>query len=132
MKLATQYGRYGYRPVTALLNQAGWHVNHKRVERIRQREGLKVPPKQKKRSRLWLNDSSCIRLGPEPPNYIWSYDFVQDRAHDGRTYRVLVIFDEFTRVALTICVARKPRSAIRRMILAYRTRTTRDDCLGSN
>jgi putative transposase len=96
IELATQYGRYGYRPVTALLNQAGWHVNHKRVERIWQREGLKVPPKQKKRSRLWLNDGSCIRLRPERPNHVWSYDFVQDRTHDGRPYRILVILDEFT------------------------------------
>jgi putative transposase len=84
IELATQYGRYGYRPVTALLNQAGWHVNHKRVERIWRREGLKVPQKQKKRSRLWLNDGSCIRLRPERPNHVWSYDFVQDRTHDGR------------------------------------------------
>jgi putative transposase len=96
IELATQYGRYGYRPVTALLNQAGWHVNHKRVERIWQREGLKVPPKQKKRSRLWLNDGSCIRLRPERPNHVWSYDFVQDRTHDGRPYRILVILDEFS------------------------------------
>ena len=110
IELATQYGRYGYRPVTALLNQAGWHVNHKRVERIWQREGLKVPPRQKKRSRLWLNDGSCIRLRPERPNHVWSYDFVQDRTHDGRPYRILVILDEFTREALMICVARKLNS----------------------
>ncbi|MDU8944338.1 IS3 family transposase [Ovoidimarina sediminis] len=110
IELATQYGRYGYRPVTALLNQAGWHVNHKRVERIWRREGLKIPPKQKKRSRLWLNDGSCIRLRPERPNHVWSYDFVQDRTHDGRPYRILVILDEFTREALMICVARKLNS----------------------
>jgi putative transposase len=110
IELATQYGRYGYRPVTALLNQAGWHVNHKRVERIWQREGLKVPPKQKKRSRLWLNDGSCIRLRPERPNHVWSYDFVQDRTHDGRPYRILVILDEFTREALMLRVDRKLNS----------------------
>ena len=60
--LARQYGRYGYRRVTALLRDAGWHVNRKRVERIWRREGLKVPQKQQKRGRLWLNDGSCIRL----------------------------------------------------------------------
>jgi putative transposase len=102
IELATQYGRYGYRPVTALLNQAGWHVNHKRVERIWQREGLKVPPKQKKRSRLWLNDGSCIRLRSERPNHVWSYDFVQDRTHDGRPYRILVILDEFKNTLVAI------------------------------
>ncbi len=62
IKLATRYGRYGYRRITALLRQEGWKVNHKRVERIWRREGLKVPRKQLKRGRLWLNDGSCIRL----------------------------------------------------------------------
>jgi transposase InsO family protein len=65
--LATKYGRYGYRRITALLNnnEHGWRVNHKRVERIWRKEGLKVPKKQPKRGRLWLNDGSCIRLRPE-------------------------------------------------------------------
>ena len=79
IKLADQYGRYGYRMVAGLLNNAGWCVNHKRVERIWRREGLKVPQKQKKKGRLWLNDGSCVRLRPERPNHVWSYDFVQDR-----------------------------------------------------
>ena len=87
IKLARQYGRYGYRRVTALLRPAGWWVNHKRVERIWRREGLKVPAKQPKRARLWLADGSCIRLRPEYPNHVWSYDFVEDRTHDGRKYR---------------------------------------------
>src|SRR5262249_1816928 len=79
-----QYGRYGYRKVAALLRQAGWTINDKRVERIWQREGLKVPHKQPKRGRLWLVDGSCIRLRPEHRNHVWSYDFVEDRTHDGR------------------------------------------------
>ena len=62
VELASQYGRYGYRRITALLRNQGWSVNHKRVERIWRKEGLKVPAKQPKRSRLWLNDGSCIRL----------------------------------------------------------------------
>jgi transposase InsO family protein len=82
--LALQYGRYGYRRITAMLHQAGWIVNVKRVERIWRREGLKVPHKQPKRGRLWLNDSSCVRLRPEYPNHVWSYDFVEDRTHRGR------------------------------------------------
>ena len=108
--LATQYGSYGYRPVTALLNQAGWHVNHKRVERIWKREGLKVPGRQRKRGRLWLNDGSCIRLRPERPNHVWSYDFVQDRTHDGKAYRILVILDEFSRECLKLRLGRKLNS----------------------
>ena len=70
IELARQYGRYGYRRVTALLRDAGWHVNRKRVERIWRREGLKVPQKQPKRGRLWLNDGSCIRLRPEYPGHV--------------------------------------------------------------
>ena len=110
IELADQYGRYGYRMVTGLLNSAGWCVNHKRVERIWRREGLKVPQKQKKKGRLWLNDGSCVRLRPERPNHVWSYDFVQDRTADGRVYRTLNIIDEYTREALMIRVDRKLNS----------------------
>ena len=108
--LATQYGRYGYRRITAMLRDAGWGVNAKRVERIWRREGLKVPQKQPKKSRLWLNDGSCIRLRPEHPNHVWSYDFVEDRTHDGRKYRMLNLIDEFTRECLAIRVDRKLNS----------------------
>jgi putative transposase len=109
--LAAQYGRYGYRRITAMLRDAGWAVNAKRVERIWRREGLKVPQKQPKRSRLWLNDGSCVRLRPEHPNHVWSYDFVEDRTHDGRKYRMLNLIDEFTRECLAIRVARKLKGA---------------------
>ena len=107
---ATEYGRYGYRRIAAMLRDAGWMVNVKRVERIWRREGLKVPQKQPKRGRLWLNDGSCIRLRPEYPNHVWSYDFVEDRPHNGRKYRMLNVIDEFTRECLTIRVNRKIRS----------------------
>jgi len=110
IELADKYGRYGYRMVTGLLNNAGWQVNHKRVERIWRREGLKVPQKQKKKGRLWLNDGSCVRLRPERPNHVWSYDFVQDRTADGRVYRTLNIIEEYTREALMIRVDRKLNS----------------------
>jgi putative transposase len=96
--------------ITGMLNNAGWHVNHKRVERIWRREGLKVPQKQAKKGRLWLNDGSCVRLRPERPNHVWSYDFVQDRTHDGRIFRTLNIIDEFTKEALMIRVDRKLNS----------------------
>jgi putative transposase len=105
--LAQQFGRYGYRRITALLRDSGWIVNAKRVERIWRREGLKVPAKQPKRGRLWLNDGSCIRLRPEHRDHVWSYDFVEDRTHDGRKFRMLNVVDEFTRECLAIRVARK-------------------------
>jgi putative transposase len=107
--LATKYGRYGYRRITALLNnnEHGWRVNHKRVERIWRKEGLKVPKKQPKRGRLWLNDGSCIRLRPEHKDHVWSYDFMVERTTDGRAFRVLNIIDEFTRESLSGKVNRK-------------------------
>jgi len=105
--LATQYGRYGYRRITALLRVEGWRVNHKRVERIWRQEGLKVPQKQPKRGRLWLNDGSCIRLRPERENHVWSYDFMAARTQDGRAFRILTILDEYTRECLSITVARR-------------------------
>ncbi len=108
--LSETYGRYGYRMVTGLLNNAGWHVNHKRVERIWRSEGLKVPRKHKKRGRLWLNDGSCVRLRPKRPNHVWSYDFVHERTHDGRAFRTLNIIDEFSKEALMIRVNRKLNS----------------------
>jgi len=105
--LATRYGRYGYRRITALLRQEGWRVNHKRVERIWRQEGLKVPQRQPKRRRLWLNDGSCLRLRPEYRNHVWSYDFVIDRTANGRAFKILTIIDEYTRECLSLVVKRK-------------------------
>jgi len=107
IELARQYGRYGYRRVAALLRNAGRHVNDKRIERLWQREGLKVPPKQPKKGRLWLNDGSCVRLKPKCRNHVWSYDFVHHRTDDGRVFQTLNILDEFTRECLESRVQRK-------------------------
>jgi putative transposase len=109
ISLATKYGRYGYRRITAMLNNSatGWQVNHKRVERIWRQEGLKVPKKQPKRGRLWLNDGSCVRLRPEHKDHVWSYDFVEERTTDGRKFRILNIIDEHTRECLAILVERQ-------------------------
>ena len=110
--LARQDGRYGYRKIAELLRStAGWIVNDKRMERIWRREGLKVPAKQPKRGRLWLNDGSCVRLRAEHRNHVWSYDFVEDRTHDGRKYRMLNVIDEFTHKCLAIRVERSLKSA---------------------
>ena len=105
--LATRYGRYGYRRITAMLRERGWQVNHKRVERIWRREGLKVPQRQPKRARLWLNDGSCIRLRPEHKDHVWSYDLMVSRTADGRAFKLLTILDEYTRECLAIVVERR-------------------------
>ena len=109
-ELATKYGRYGYRRITGMLRWAGWRVNHKRIERLWRREGLKVPKKQPKRRRLWLGDGSCIRRRPEHRNHVWAYDFVADRTQDGRPLKMLTIVDEYTRECLAVHVERRMRS----------------------
>ena len=101
--LASEYGRYGYRRITAMLRGEGWQVNHKRVERLWRREGLKVPVKQPKRGRLWFNDGSIVRLRAAFPKHVWSYDFMEDRTHNGIKFRILNIIDEFTRECLAVC-----------------------------
>ena len=105
IELATQYGRYGYRRITAMLKTFGYDINHKRVERIWKENGLKVPKKQPKRKRLWLNDGSCIRLRPEYKNHVWSYDFVTDQLENKKKLRWLNIIDEYSR----ICIFSEPR-----------------------
>ena len=112
VELARRHGRLGYRKIAEMLRStAGWIVNDKRVERIWRREGLKVPAKQSKQGRIWLADGSCIRLRAERPNHVWSYDFVEDRTHEGRKYRMLNLIDEFTHECLAIRVDRKLKSA---------------------
>ncbi len=110
IELATRYGRYGYRRITGLLRWDGWRVNHKRIERLWRREGLKVPKKQPRRGRLWLGDGSCIRLRPEHRNHVWAYDFIADRTRDGRPLKMLTIVDEYTRECLAIEVGRHTKS----------------------
>ena len=110
VSLASEYGRYGYRRITALLRADGWRVNHKRVERIWRQEGLKVPARQAKRGRLWFNDGSCIRLRPEYRNHVWAYDFVFDRTREGRPLKFLNVVDEYSRQCLAIEVDRKQTS----------------------
>ena len=104
--LATAYGRYVYRRITMMLREEGWYVNHKRIQHLWRREGLKVPAKQPKRRRLWFNYGSCVRLRPQHRDHVWSYDFVFSRTYDGRAIRMLTMIDEFTRECLAIDVSR--------------------------
>ena len=118
LALAKEYGRYGYRTVTGMLQREGWDVGKDRVHTIWRHEGLQVPQKQPKRARLWLANGSCVRKRPERPNHVWSYDFVADRTQDGRPFRILNILDEYTRECLASVVARRIRSHDVLLILA--------------
>ena len=110
VRLAKQYGRYGYRKIAELLRIEGWKVNHKKVERLWREEGLQIPQCHKKRKRLYHKDSSVIRLRPRYQNHIWSIDFVHDKLASGRPYKMLTVLDEYTREAL--CVAVKSRMGL--------------------
>ena len=110
IELATTYGRYGYRRITGLRRGEGWLVNHKRVERLWRREGLKVPQTQPKRGRLWLPDGSCVRRRPTYRHHVWAYDFVAERTHDGRPVKILAVVEEYSRECLALVVARRLRS----------------------
>jgi len=107
IRLAKQYGRYGYRKVGELLRMEGWRINHKKVERLWREEGLQLPHRHKKRKRLYHHDASVIRLRPKYPNHIWSIDFVHDRLSNGRPYKMLTVLDEYTREALSVTVGTK-------------------------
>lgn len=107
VRLAKQYGRYGYRKITQLLRIEGWHVNHKKIERLWREEGLQIPQRHKKRKRLHHKDASIIRLRPQYQNHVWSIDFVHDKLSTGRPYKMLTVLDEYTREGL--CVAAQPK-----------------------
>ena len=107
VRLAKQYGRYGYRKITQLLRIEGWHVNHKKIERLWREEGLQIPQRHKKRKQLHHKDASIIRLRPQYQNHVWSIDFVHDKLSTGRPYKMLTVLDEYTREGL--CVAAQPK-----------------------
>lgn len=111
IRLAKQYGRYGYRKIAELLSVQGWRINHKKVERIWREEGLQLPQRHKKRKRLYHEDSSVIRLRPRYPNHIWSIDLVHDRLANGRRYKMLTVLDEYTRQALCVTAGARMASA---------------------
>jgi transposase InsO family protein len=111
IRLAKQYGRYGYRMIAELLRAEGWHINHKKVERLWREEGLQLPARHKKRKRIYHKDASVIRLRPKYPNHIWAIDFVHDKLSNGRRYKMLTVMDEYTRQAFTVHVGTKLGSA---------------------
>ncbi len=106
LTLAARHKRYGYRMITAKLRQDGWVVNHKRVQRIWQKEGLQVPYRRKFKKAMGSSANSCSVKKAEYPNHVWTYDFVSDQTEDGRKLRLLTVLDEFTRESPAIEVAR--------------------------
>jgi transposase InsO family protein len=104
--LSSRHPRYGYRRVAALLRSEGFAVNRKRVHRLWREEGLRVPRRQQKRRRLGGAAAGCTRRQAQSRNDVWSMDFVFDRTNDQRPLKILTVLDEYTRLCVTIRVAR--------------------------
>jgi putative transposase len=98
--------RWGYRRAHHHLQEQGWDVNRKRVQRLWREEGLRVPQRKRKRRRLGDSTSLERRLVAERPNHVWAFDFQSDQTAEGRVVRLCNIVDEFTREALVMHVAR--------------------------
>jgi len=118
-KLAKRYKRYGYRMITAKLRQDGWIVNHKRVQRIWQKEGLQVPYRRKFKKAKGSSENSCALKKAEYPNHVWTYDFITDQTEDGRKLKLLTVLDEFTRESPAIEVGRSMRAKDVIVVLEY-------------
>ena len=101
IRLAKQYGQYGYRKITGLLHIEGWKINHKKLWC---EKGLQLPQRHKKRRRLYHKDSSIIRMRPTHASHVWAIDFVHDKLSNGRSYKMLTVLDEYTRQALAVTV----------------------------
>jgi len=119
IRLAKKYKRYGYRMITAKLRQDDWDVNHKRVQRIWQKEGLQVPYRRKFKKAKGSSQNSCCVKKAEYKDHIWTYDFMSDQTEDGRSLKFLTVLDEFTRESLTIEVGRSIKSKDVIAVLEY-------------
>lgn len=118
-KLAQRHKRYGYRMIAAKLRQSGWIVNHKRVQRIWQKEGLQVPYRRKFKKAKGSSENSCAVKKAEYANHVWTYDFMGDQTEDGRKLKLLTVLDEFTRESLAIEVGRSLRAKDVIVVLEY-------------
>jgi putative transposase len=118
-RLAGKYPRYGYRFITAKLRQEGWRVNHKRVQRIWQKECLQVPYRRKRKRSQGSSENACFVKRAEYINHVWTYDFIDDRTEDGRKLKFLTVLDEYTRESLAIEVERSITSKYVLSVLDY-------------
>jgi putative transposase len=105
-ELARQHPRFGWRRISAKLREEHWQVNHKRVQRLWRAEGLKVPVKVHKRTRLGDGENACHRRKPEHAHHVWALDFLMDSTMNGGRLKFLTVMDEYSRYCLSIKVER--------------------------
>ena len=99
MSLAQRYRRYGAGMIYLKLRQAGYCVNHKRVDRLYAEAGLQV--KKRRRKKIPLADRHPL-VRPQEANQVWSMDFVFDRTAEGRRIKSLTIVDDATHESVAI------------------------------
>jgi putative transposase len=98
--LAKRWRKYGTPRITWLLQEGGFTVNHKRVERIYGEEGLKLPRKRRKKKvpgTGWVRPHEATRS-----NEIWAMDFIFDKTKHGGQLKFLTVLDEGCRECLEI------------------------------
>jgi hypothetical protein len=109
-ELVRRHPRFGYRRIHVMLQRLGFRINRKRVWRLWQREGFKVPSKQVKKRRVGSSENGIVRRRAEHMNHVWAWDFIHDRDENGRPLKWLSIVDEHTRECLALEVARSMKS----------------------
>jgi putative transposase len=118
-RISREHPSYGYRFITAKPHQEGWYVNHKRVQRLWQKEGLQVPYRGKKKKSRGCSGNSCSVKKAEFIDHVWTYDFIDDATEDGRKLKFLTVLDEYTRESLVIETGRSIRSKDVIAVLEY-------------
>jgi putative transposase len=98
---AAEHPRWGYRRAHAVLVREGHQLNRKKVQRLWREEGLRVPPKRRKRQRLGSSTTPADRLAATYPDHVWALDYQFDVTAGGRIVKLLHVVDEFTRESLS-------------------------------
>ncbi len=94
---AKDHPRWGYRRAYHDARAEGWHVNHKKIQRLWREEGLRVTVKRR-RKRVGTPTVNAPKASA--PNTVWAVDFQFDSDEDGRAIKIASIVDEHTRECL--------------------------------
>jgi transposase InsO family protein len=91
---AKDHPRRGFRPAYRDARAEGWHVNHKKIQRLWREEGLRVPQRRRRKRH---GTSTANVPTADAPNRVWAVDFQFDVTSDGRPIKIVSIVDEHTR-----------------------------------
>jgi transposase InsO family protein len=106
--LAAKHPRFGYRMLHGMVALRGFRAGRDQVYRLCRRHGLRVPRRVKKRRAIGVSENAVHVLRALSRNHVWTWDFVHDQTmSDGRTFKILTVVDEYTRVPMLVYVARR-------------------------